>query len=112
MEAVIIAIAGTIAAYFSWRASQAATKSKDAAENVDRKTTTNHGKEPWEYLEMVQDVRTDILDLKKDMLHMREYTIMTARSQEDLHIALIEHTAQDSENFEALRRLIEEQVKA
>lgn len=107
MEEVIIAIIGVIGTLGSaWLA----LKAKQAAENVDRKTETNHGKEPWEYLEMVQDVRNDVLDLKNDVLHMRESSLRTARAQEDLHAALIEHTAQDSENFDTLRRLIEERT--
>lgn len=80
MEAVVIAVFGAISAFFAWRA-------QVAAKNVDKKTETNHGKTPGEYLEMILDVR---------------------ESQLDLHQTLLDHTEQDAKNFEKLAALIQE----
>lgn len=105
MEAIIIAVIGVVGTLGSaWLS----LKAKQAAEKVDRKTETNHGKEPWEYLEMVQDVKDGLIDVRADVLGMRENLHRTARTQEDLHVAFIEHTAQNAENLDYLIRLIEE----
>lgn len=83
MEAVFVALFGAITSYFAWR-------SERHAKRVDKKTDTNHGKTPGEYLEMILDVR---------------------ESQLDLHQSLLEHTEQDARNFEQLAHLIKSSVK-
>lgn len=102
-EPIILAIAGAITAYFSYKASR-------HAKSVDKKTDTNHGREPWEYLEMVMEVRDELMHVREDMLAVKkgqfEWQREVRRGQEDLQEALIIHTATDSENFEALADLI------
>jgi hypothetical protein len=53
-----------VGAFFSWRAANKAKK-------VDEKTSTNHGLEPWQYLEMVMEVRDDVLDLKASGIELK-----------------------------------------
>lgn len=89
MEAVIVAVIGAIGLLGNtWLT----MKTKRAAENVDRKTETNHGMEPWEYLEMILEVRQGVLDVKEAQIGQQQ--------------ALIEHTSQDHINFEQLADLI------
>lgn len=85
MEAVLIALFGACAAFFSWRANV-------HAKDVKRNTTTNHGHTAGEYLEMILDVKDAVLDTKQ--------------AQVDLKEQLIAHTAQDNANFDALQTLI------
>lgn len=98
---VLIAFFGSVTSIFAFLAAQRAKK-------VDRKTETNHGREPWEYLEMVMEVRDEVLDLKGAVIKVREAQYEATRAQEDLHQALIAHTEQDSENFDSLADLIKE----
>lgn len=53
MEAVVIALAGAVTGFFSWRASVHSKSTRDDLQ-------TNHGKRPGEYLEMIQEVRKDL----------------------------------------------------
>lgn len=96
MEAIIVAIcAATLPAYFSYRANR-------HARNVDKKTDTNHGKEPWEYLEMIQDVKDLALATKATVLETKHTVLKLEDSFRD-------HSQLDTENFEELRGLIKEQ---
>src|SRR3546814_12440714 len=71
-----------VAAFFSYRASKDAKK-------TDKKTETNHGREPWEYLEMVLEV--------KELLHkVRSQQFQQVRTIEDMHEALVDHTDRKS----------------
>lgn len=60
---------------------------------------TNHGKKPFEYLEMIADVQKDQLDMKLDALENRRLLVEHAQ-------ALVEHTEHDTRNFNELKDLI------
>lgn len=98
---VLIAFFGSVTSIFAFLAAQ-------RAKNVDRKTETNHGREPWQYLEMVMEVRDEVLDLKSAVFNIREAQHEATKAQADLHEALVTHTEQDSENFDSLADLIKE----
>jgi len=60
---------------------------EDKQDVVLGKISTNHGKEPWQYLEMIAEIRKSQLADNAVVLEL-----------------LAEHTAQDHANFEQLRR--------
>jgi formylmethanofuran dehydrogenase subunit B len=60
---------------------------------------TNHGKKPFEYLEMIADVQKEQIDNKLDMLENRRLLVEHAQM-------LVEHTEHDSKNFNELKELI------
>ena len=60
MEAVLVAIIGMVAAVAVARINNKVVASN---ERVMAKIQTNHGMEPWQYLEMVGDVRNTVLAL-------------------------------------------------
>ena len=60
---------------------------------------TNHGKKPFEYLEMIADVQKEQLDNKLDMLENRRLLVEHAQ-------ALVEHTEHDTKNFNELKELM------
>lgn len=103
MEAVLVAAIGALGLIVNTYISLGTRK---AAENIDRKTETNHGRSPGQYLEMVMEVRDQVLDVRDDILAVRRSQMSVEQSQDDLHEALIQHTAQDSENFDQLAALI------
>lgn len=86
MEAVLVALITAAAAVV------VAFLNRKKLNEVDRKLTTNHGKDAYEYLEMVAEVKDEMADLKLGQAELKE--------------ALLEHTAQDSQNFEDLKVLI------
>jgi hypothetical protein len=75
---LLIAIFGTVASFFAWRAS---VHSKGTNINIQ----TNHGKRPGEYLEMVAENLERINDIGEQ---------------------LAAHTEQDGENFREIARMI------
>lgn len=79
---VLVAVCGAAAAILG---SMLSTRNK--VKNLAEDLQTNHGKKPYEYLEMIHDVREALLDLK-------EWSV--------------DHTQQDTENFKALQDAIEE----
>lgn len=89
---MIVAIAGAVTSYFAWRASVNSKK-------VDRKTETNHGRTPGEYLEMVLEVKDGVLDLKQSFVDVKGQVV-------NLHEQLSAHTEQDARNFEDLATLV------
>lgn len=60
---------------------------------------TNHGKKPFEYLEMIADIQKEQLDNKLESLENRRLLV------EHAHM-LVEHTEHDTKNFNELKELI------
>lgn len=86
MEAIVVALVTAVAAV------AVALLNRSKLKEVDRKLTTNHGKDAFEYLEMVAVLVSDVAELKK--------------GQVDMQHSLLEHTVQDAENFSEIKRLI------
>lgn len=66
---------------------------------------TNHGKKPYEYLEMIADVQNGLVDNKLDIIETKHLVVKQAELMD-------QHLAQDAENFEEIkdmfRKIIEE----
>lgn len=86
MEAILVALITAVAAVI------VAFLNRRKLNEVDRKLSTNHGKDAYEYLEMVAEVKDVVADIKL--------------GQADLKEAFIEHTGQDATNFKELKDLI------
>lgn len=97
----LVTVAGVLgAAYLSYRAAREArlgrAELKSDVADVAAMVTTNHGKRPGEYLEQIADLRTEVGLLAHQV----------DRSMSLVFDKLVEHTAQDAENFAALREAI------
>jgi hypothetical protein len=88
-----IAMVGVVGLYVQNRR----TSKKVSA--VQEDIATNHGRKPFEYLEMVAD-------LKEDMAEARIRTANIHTLLVDQRRMLEEHTAQDEKNFTELKDLI------
>jgi hypothetical protein len=60
---------------------------------------TNHGKKPFEYLEMISDVHKESLDNRLEILETKRLMVEHAE-------ALAEHTRHDERNFNELKNII------
>lgn len=69
---------------------------------------TNHGKKPYEYLEMVNDVHEGLIEMRTAQLDMRQDQLDMKDMLADHAKALADHTDQDAERFDGLRELISE----
>ena len=91
MEAIIVALitqAGVLGAVVAQ-----GRRSRKAVGDLTDKVQTNHGKEPFEYLEMVAEVREAVNQSRDDV---KQLVMLLAR-----------HTEQDAENFQAIDRKLE-----
>ena len=88
MEAVIVAVFGSITGFFAWRAS---VHSKGTRDDIQ----TNHGKRPGEYLEMSADIPE---------IAMRVSNIEAEQAKVAQELAA--HTIQDATNFGLLTKLM------
>lgn len=74
-------------------------KRDESIKTIDRKLTTNHGKEAREYLEMIAVVHDDVQYLKADVRDVRAEQRDAKEEHAALRKELTDHTASDSENF-------------
>jgi peptidoglycan hydrolase CwlO-like protein len=77
-------------------------KRDENIKTIDRKLTTNHGKEAREYLELIADVHDDVQDLKASVRDVKAEQRDAKEEHAALCKELTDHTASDSTNFAAI----------
>lgn len=112
MEVLFTAIFGAVAAFYGYKANKTAVK-------IDKKTATNHGMEPWQYLEMILEIKEKMVE-NSEYQHNRNQDLLngltaasglaatSVRQFKSLQDLIADHTRQDEANFKALADLIKE----
>lgn len=117
MDTLLVALAGVFTALFPAVGAYFGYKANKTANRIDRKTETNHGMEPWQYLEMILEIKEKVVD-NAEYQHNRNHDLLNAITVakgkadivsiqvEELRGIMEEHTRQDEQNFDALKAAI------